>query len=74
MDNLFTEGPIVENLNEGGLITVISDAGVEADAIVVTLSQTKIRINMQGVPMDFRKDARGNWTANLSGMHFNIKR
>jgi|TARA_B100000780_G_C21037765_1_gene416258 hypothetical protein len=64
----------VENLNEGGLITVISDAGVEADAIVVTLSQTKIRVNMQGVPMDFRKDARGNWAANLSGMHFNIKR
>ena len=64
----------MENLNEGGLITLISDAGVEADAIVVILSQTKIRVNMQGVPMDFRKDAKGNWGANFSGMHFSIKR
>tara|TARA_B110000037_G_scaffold205720_1_gene250893 strand:- start:320 stop:514 length:195 start_codon:yes stop_codon:yes gene_type:complete len=64
----------VENLNEGGLITLISDAGVEADAIIVTLSQTKIRVNMQGVPMDFRKDAIGNWVANFSGMDFSIKR
>ena len=64
----------MENLNEGGLITLISDAGVEADAIIVTLSQTKIRVNMQGVPMDFRKDATGNWVANFSCMHFSIKR
>ncbi|MDB0060177.1 hypothetical protein N9E97_02230 [Planktomarina sp.] len=64
----------MENLNEGGLITVISDAGVEADAVVVTLKQTKIRVNMQGVPMDFRKDTRGNWVANFSGMNFSIKR
>ena len=63
----------MENLTEGGLITVLSDAGVEADAIVVILGQTKIRVNMQGVPMDFRKDARGNWRANFSGMHFSIK-
>jgi len=64
----------MENLNEGGLITVISDAGVEADAVVVTIKQTKIRVNMQGVPMDFRKDTRGNWVANFSGMNFSIKR
>ena len=64
----------MENLNEGGLITVISDAGVEAEAVVVTLKQTKIRVNMQGVPMDFRKDTRGNWVANFSGMNFSIKR
>ena len=64
----------MENLNEGGLITVISDAGVEADAVVVTQKQTKIRVNMQGVPMDFRKDTRGNWVANFSGMNFSIKR
>ena len=64
----------MENLNEGGLITVISDAGVEADAVVVTLKQTKIRVNMQGVPMDFRRDTRGNWVANFSGMNFSIKR
>ena len=63
----------MENLDEGGPITVISDAGVEADAIVVTLSQTKIRVNMQGVPMDFHKDARGNWYANFSGLHFGLK-
>ena len=64
----------MKNLNEGELITVISDAGVEADAIVVILSQNKIRVNMQGVPMDFRKDTRGNWVANFSGMNFSIKR
>ena len=64
----------MENLNEGGLITVISDAGVEAEAVVVTLKQTKIRVNMQGVPMDFHKDTRGNWVANFSGMSFSIKR
>jgi hypothetical protein len=63
----------VENFNGGGLITVISDAGVEAEAIVVIASQTKIRVNMQGVPIDFRKDARGNWRASFSGMHFSIK-
>ena len=67
------EGQIVENLNEGEPIIVISDAGVEADAIVVTLSQTKIRVNMQGVAMDFRKDARGNWGTNFSGLHFSLK-
>lgn len=64
----------MENLNEGGLITVISDAGVEADAVVVTLKKTKIRVNMQGVPMDFRKDTKGIWVANFSGMNFSIKR
>ena len=67
------EGQIVENLNEGGPIIVISDAGVEADAIVVTLSQTKIRVNMQGVPMDFRKDAKRNWGTSFSGLHFSLK-
>ena len=64
----------MENLNEGGLITVISDAGVEADAVVVTLKQTKIRVNMQGVPLDFRKDTKGIWVASFSGMNFSIKR
>ena len=63
----------MKNFTEGGLITVISDAGVEADAIVVTLSQTKIRVNMQGVPMDFHKDTKGKWGANFSGMYLSIK-
>jgi|TARA_B110000259_G_scaffold70954_1_gene83600 hypothetical protein len=53
-------------------VTIISDAGVEAQAVVVSSSTSKIRVNMQGVAMDFRNDAKGNWTAKFSGLSFTL--
>ena len=53
-------------------VTIISDAGVEALAIVVSTSPQKIRVNMQGVAMDFRNDTKGNWTTKISGMSFTL--
>ena len=53
-------------------VTIISDAGVEAQAIVVSSSPSKVRVNMQGLAMDFRYDAKGNWTTKLSGLSLTL--
>ncbi|MDT2074084.1 MAG: hypothetical protein RMX60_11520 [Planktomarina sp.] len=53
-------------------VTIISDAGVEAQAVVVSSSPSKIRVNMQGVAMDFRNAAKGSWTAKFSGLSFTL--
>ena len=53
-------------------VTVVSDSGVEAQAIVVSSTPQKIRVNMQGVAMDFLNDPKGNWTARLSGLSFSL--
>ena len=53
-------------------VTVISEGRVKAQAVVVFSSLRKIRVNMQGVPMDFRNDTKGNWTTKLSGLSFRL--
>ena len=53
-------------------VTVVSSSGIEVEAIVVSNSPKKIRVNMQGVAMDFRNDAKGNWTAKFSGLSFTL--
>ena len=55
-----------------GTVTVVSDSGVEAQAIVVSSTPRKIRVNMQGVPMNFLSDPKGNWIARLSGLSFSL--
>ena len=55
-----------------GTVTVVSDSGVEAQAIVVSSTPQKIRVNMLGVAMDFLNDPKGNWTARLSGLSFSL--
>ena len=53
-------------------MTVVSSSGIEVEAIVVSNSPKKIRVNMQGVAMDFMNDNKGNWTAKLSGLSFSL--
>ena len=52
--------------------TVVSSSGIEVEAIVVSNSPKKIRVNMQGVAMDFMNDNKGNWTAKLSSLSFSL--
>ncbi|MDT2084941.1 MAG: hypothetical protein RMX62_08675 [Planktomarina sp.] len=59
-------------IEAGSSVIVVSESGVEAEAIVVSSSAKKIRINMQGVPMDFLTDSKGNWVANFSGLSFSL--
>ena len=59
-------------IEAGSSVIVVSESGVEAEAIVVSSSAKKIRINMQGVPMDFLTDSKGNWVANFSGLNFSL--
>ena len=56
----------------GSTVTVVSDSGVEADARFVSSYAKKIRINMQGVPLNFLIDSKGNWIAKFSGLNFSI--
>ena len=53
-------------------VTVVSSSGIEVEAIVVSNSPKKIRVNMQGVAMDFMNDNKGNWTAKLSSLSFSL--
>jgi len=53
-------------------VIVVSESGVEAEAIVVSSSAKKTRVNMQGVPLDFLTDSKGNWVANFSGLSFSL--
>ena len=53
-------------------MTVVSSSGIDVEAIVVSNSPKKIRVNMQGVAMDFMNDNKGNWTAKLSGLSFSL--
>ena len=59
-------------IEAGSSVIVVSESGVEAEAIVVSSSAKKIRVNMQGVPMDFLTDSKGNWVANFSGLSFSL--
>ena len=59
-------------IEAGSSVIVVSESGVEAEAIVVSSSAKKIRVNMQGVPMDFLTDSKGNWVANFSGLNFSL--
>ena len=66
------EGLIMSYIEAGSTVTVVSDSGVEAEALVVSSSAKKIRINMQGVPLNFLIDSKGNWIAKFSGLNFSI--
>jgi hypothetical protein len=59
-------------IEAGSSVIVVSESGVEADAIVVSSSTKKIRVNMQSVPLDFLTDSKGNWVANFSGLSFSL--
>ena len=59
-------------IEAGSTVIVVSDSGVEAEAIVVSSSAKKIRVNMQSVPLDFLTDRKGNWIANFSGLSFSL--
>ena len=59
-------------IEAGSSVIVVSDSGVEAEAIVVSSSAKKVRVNMQGVPLDFLTDSKGNWVANFSGLSFSL--
>ena len=59
-------------IEAGSSVIVVSESGVEAEAIVVSSSAKKVRVNMQGVPLDFLTDSKGNWVANFSGLSFSL--
>ena len=59
-------------IEAGSSVIVVSESGVEAEAIVVSSSAKKIRVNMQSVPLDFLADSKGNWVANFSGLSFSL--
>ena len=59
-------------IEAGSSVIVVSESGVEAEAIVVSSSAKKIRVNMQGVPLDFLTDSKGNWITNFSGLNFSL--
>ena len=59
-------------IEAGSSVIVVSESGVEAEAIVVSSSAKKARVNMQGVPLDFLTDSKGNWVANFSGLSFSL--
>jgi len=59
-------------IEAGSSVIVVSESGVEAEAIVVSSSAKKTRVNMQGVPLDFLTDSKGNWVANFSGLSFSL--
>jgi len=59
-------------IEAGSRVIVVSESGVEAEAIVVSSSAKKVRVNMQSVPLDFLTDSKGNWVANFSGLSFSL--
>ena len=59
-------------IEAGSSVIVVSESGVEAEAIVVSSSAKKVRVNMQSVPLDFLTDNKGNWVANFSGLSFSL--
>ena len=59
-------------IEAGSSVIVVSESGVEAEAIVVSSSAKKVRVNMQSVPLDFLADSKGNWVANFSGLSFSL--
>tara|TARA_B110000027_G_scaffold52908_1_gene57678 strand:+ start:87 stop:284 length:198 start_codon:yes stop_codon:yes gene_type:complete len=59
-------------IEAGSSVIVVSESGVEAEAIVVSSSAKKTRVNMQSVPLDFLTDSKGNWVANFSGLSFSL--
>jgi len=59
-------------IEAGSSVIVVSESGVEAEAIVVSSSAKKIRVNMQGVPLNFLADSKGKWVANFSGLNFSL--
>ena len=59
-------------IEAGSSVIVVSESGVEAEAIVVSASAKKVRVNMQSVPLDFLTDIKGNWVANFSGLSFSL--
>jgi|TARA_B110000091_G_scaffold164558_1_gene175796 hypothetical protein len=59
-------------IEAGSSVIVVSESGVEAEAIVVSSSAKKVRVNMQSVPLDFLTDSKGNWVANFSGLSFSL--
>ena len=59
-------------IEAGSSVIVVSESGVEAEAIVVSSSAKKVRVNMQSVPLDFLTDSKGNWVANFSGLIFSL--
>jgi len=59
-------------IEAGSRVIVVSESGVEAEAIVVSSSAKKTRVNMQSVPLDFLTDSKGNWVANFSGLSFSL--
>ena len=59
-------------IEAGSSVIVVSESGVEAEAIVVSSSAKKVRVNMQSVPLDFLTDSKGNWIANFSGLSFSL--
>ena len=59
-------------IEAGSSVIVVSESGVEAEAIVVSSSAKKTRVNMQGVPLDFLTDSKGNWVTNFSGLSFSL--
>ena len=63
---------VMSYIEAGSSVIVVSESGVEAEAIVVSSSAKKIRVNMQGVPLDFLTDSKGNWVANFSGLSFSL--
>lgn len=63
---------VMSYIEAGSSVIVVSESGVEAEAIVVSSSAKKVRVNMQGVPLDFLTDSKGNWVANFSGLSFSL--
>jgi len=63
---------VMSYIEAGSSVIVVSESGVEAEAIVVSSSAKKTRVNMQGVPLDFLTDSKGNWVANFSGLSFSL--
>ena len=62
----------MSHIEAGSSVIVVSESGVEAEAIVVSSSAKKVRVNVQGVPLDFLTDSKGNWVANFSGLSFSL--
>ena len=63
---------VMSYIEAGSSVIVVSESGVEAEAIVVSSSAKKTRVNMQSVPLDFLTDSKGNWVANFSGLSFSL--
>ena len=64
----------MQQIVEGGIVRVeCLDTGTSVEGIVVTRSMKQVRLNLSGVPMTFRPDRKGAFTAQQSGLSFVIR-